>query len=276
MEDRIEELSVSPSSYSSGRNLFDSALDWIQTSSDAPTDVRQLDLTLRRGVDGILDMAEFLGWRSVSTNCFRLGMEAVEWVAKKSADSTTKVTDDWENVVWFIISLVKEWRDNSVFQTKHGQSHRLKTWVLSVFGDKDLCPNVCLRLEMLHFMDMWNVEMGNPCYSDLAVSGLVKISEHLKAVNFLFSDLLWPLISLVDRLKVHGCLSPVITAARHQVEVLWPEMEAKCFSRLVQFLAELAEVALSKWEAGQWQPSVVLRFFEGIIVLLSLLLTEAP
>lgn len=155
-----------------------------------------------------------------------------------------KVSGPWETAVNAIIILASSCDPDNLRQG-YFHSHIVRRWVLDVFSDSNMCPNVSIRLRMLMVIQFWWYDqtiMQNEYIGQRIMSGLIQLVDHLDVTRHYtpgaaMSDLAQPLYRILYGLRKAGHLKDTFNKAVVQVETLTVGPEARFVARLAELVS---------------------------------------
>ncbi|KAG7156657.1 E4 ubiquitin-protein ligase UFD2-like 5 [Homarus americanus] len=209
----------------------------------------------------------------------RLGVNVAEAVANRMVGLQARVTQEWESILWTMVSLITCWDPQYFGHTVPSQC--LKFWVLSMFTSHDACPNVHLRLEFLRLFQMWSeVDIAKTNLGVRIARGLTTTLLYLQLDNLMVKGggpgLAQPLAHLLDRLTNHGHLRTVAEAAISQVKDFKLGNDARCLVHLVELASQMARKTQEWYEEGHLNALAAVTKFNNALDLLQMLVTESP
>ncbi|XP_069161066.1 uncharacterized protein [Procambarus clarkii] len=175
--------------------------------------------------------------------------QAIFWaltVASCMRRKSVQISGRWENVIWKIVELLRNWKKEYDLELSPVVSKSLKPWILRMFSHPSLCPNPYLRLEMLRFISMWpDKYLQDATAGQHIVTGLVDMIAYLQVDILIYSEsktnLFYHLISVFNSLNKCGHVKAVAAAAVTQVRNLNIGKEAAFFSHILQLLNHKAD-----------------------------------
>ncbi|XP_069180518.1 uncharacterized protein [Procambarus clarkii] len=190
------------------------------------------------------------------------------------------MTGKWEDVLWNIVKLVKHWRPDFILDNAQ-HSPILKSRILSLFVDPNLCPNPYLRLEMLRFIGMWPMAyLRDSTSGRKAAAGLVATSAYLDIDNLIASELeisvYHHLVKVWNSLNIYGHLNVVAEAAIDQVRSLIIGPEVSFLNNMLQLLMQTAAEIPRRYATYSNGIYHAAKSFQNIVYLFQLFVTTKP
>ncbi|KAK3854176.1 hypothetical protein Pcinc_039328 [Petrolisthes cinctipes] len=204
----------------------------------------------------------------------RLADDALQCLARQD----TKVLGYWESAVQLVLPLVR----NCDPDISHGVffvNSVLKEWIVSVFYNKEMCPNPYIRLDMLMMIQTWchNNTLDNKEVSEQVIAGLMELSVYMDGDNEsipggtgLTLELSW--CKVIYTLLSKGHLTNVYQTATQQIQTLSVGPEARWLARMVEFVAARTTLVKSYIQSSDMTPINALQTLELCLVLLRHLL----
>ncbi|KAK3891847.1 hypothetical protein Pcinc_004317 [Petrolisthes cinctipes] len=168
-----------------------------------------------------------------------LANDALQCLARQDI----KVLGYWESAVQVVLSLVRN-SDPNIFHEVFFVNSVLKKWILSVFCDKEMCPNPYILLDMLIMIQTWcqSDDLDNEEVSEHVIAGLMELSVYMDGEyeitpggTGLTLELSWCWV--IYTLLTKGHLTNVYKAATQQIQSLSVGPEARWLARMVEFVA---------------------------------------
>ncbi|XP_045624606.1 uncharacterized protein [Procambarus clarkii] len=210
----------------------------------------------------------------------RLGLFWAQTFASFMGTKSVIMTGKWENVLWNIVMLVRHWRPDFILDNAL-HSPILKSWILKLFVDPNLCPSPDLRLEMLRFIGMWPMAYFEDSTSGRqAAAGLVATSAYLYIYPPITSELeksvYHHLVKVWNSLNIYGHLNVVAEAAIDQVRSLIIGPEVTFLNNMLQLLMQTAAEmprTYATYSNGIYHAA---KLFQNIVYLFQLFVTTNP
>ncbi|XP_071552338.1 uncharacterized protein [Panulirus ornatus] len=265
-------------SYKVGWRVLCGTMKWLLDPSVCS---RHLRKAIAIGEEALDFLYSQQSTESVAAHKVCLGIHVAESVASRQVGSPILVADSWEDVTWAFIGLLWNWKPSFHRTLTIPYTLNLKQWTVRLLNECKICPNLCLRLEMLRLIDMcWRKDLQNSPFGEQTASGLVTACSRLKLAHLLPDGkrpcLIEPFVRVLTALQDHEHLGSVAAATMQQVGALHVGPEARCLARLVELAGKMAKMAQDMHESDARDPSTTMILYENSFLLLRTMVATPP
>ncbi|KAG7156647.1 Ubiquitin conjugation factor E4 B-like 2 [Homarus americanus] len=259
-----------------GWSVYKQAMEWIRVQSICLQHLREGIDVAQEALDWLFGEETHRNW-TIATVC--LGVNVAEAVANRMVGLGVSVTEEWESLIWTIVSLIRKWRPDFAGHTRHSQC--LIFWVLCMFTNPAMCSNVYMRLEMLRLVQMWPDKWLTDRYVGITTAkGVLTTTRYLKADDLIGNDLQFglanPLTRVMGSLASYGHMAPFAKNALTQVNSLRLGQDTHFLAHLVELANEQANMTQKGYLEGYIGVMLTLDSFEDVLYLLKMLVAKPP
>ncbi|KAG7156652.1 E4 ubiquitin-protein ligase UFD2-like 3 [Homarus americanus] len=259
-----------------GWSVYKQAMEWIRVQSICLQHLREGIDIAQEALDRLFGEETHRNW-TIATVC--LGVNVAEAVANRMVGLGVSVTEEWESLIWTIVSLIRKWSPDFAGHTRHSQC--LIFWVLCMFTNPAMCSNVYMRLEMLRLVQMWPNKWLSDRYVGITTAiGVLTTTRYLKADDLIGNDLQVglanPLTRVMGSLASYGHMAPFAKNALTQVKSLRLGQDTHFLAHLVELANEQAKMTQKGYLEGYIGVMPTLASFEDVLYLLKMLVAKPP
>ncbi|KAG7158534.1 E4 ubiquitin-protein ligase UFD2-like 9 [Homarus americanus] len=259
-----------------GWSVYKQAMEWIRVQSICLQHLREGIDIAQEALDRLFGEETHRNW-TIATVC--LGVNVAEAVANRMVGLGVSVTEEWESLIWTIVSLIRKWSPDFAGRTRHSQC--LIFWVLCMFTNPGMCSNVYMRLEMLRLVQMWPDKWLSDRYVGITTAiGVLTTTRYLKADDLIGNDLQVglanPLTRVMGSLASYGHMAPFAKNALTQVKSLRLGQDTHFLAHLVELANEQAKMTQKGYLEGYIGVMPTLDSFEDVLYLLKMLVAKPP
>ncbi|KAK3864856.1 hypothetical protein Pcinc_029481 [Petrolisthes cinctipes] len=211
-----------------------------------------------------------LNLTALSTIRLYLVSDALECLARQGV----RVLGPWKVAVKAVIGFLRYCESNILMKGGFVHSGSVKLWVLDVFCDANLCPDINIRLDMLLIIHVWRCDYGvfrGVDVGERITAGLVQLYEYMNVTHHFIPedrkfDLCRPSFRVLYSLNKTGHLTETFKKATQQIESLSVGPEARFVARMVELVSGGVVMTMERFQSKTLNAENTMEMLEMALV----------